>query len=289
MTRNKLINIITTGIFTIFTAVIAYRVYKDPQIFMSIGVKSMLFMYMLIPIAFQGMVIKPLHLTSIKLEHLMYNETFEPSDWKDSQLGMAYYIPFIQDIISNKQQQPYVTNLLESYNEEGYEVPALFKLAGVNTKLYVSVIASIVILFGILILPRITNDYTLYRGLTDEQLILTLVGLGLVFYSTVVNINTRVVFESMDSYLPIESNPIERIIVTSSVILSTIVMALLIGALITGVFSINIKIFHFIFNFELIGIYILLSPVLLMFNAFILKRQTMRYNFHLDTEIRNIY
>lgn len=288
MNKNRIIGFISTLLFTLLALFVAYKVTTDADN-IQFRVMRMWFCYVLLFLGLQGLAIKFGHMSNIKLEHIVYGEVYQHTVWKENNLQMTYFIPFIQDFIIAKNYNSILKEVIYEYEESEYQTPKLYQVASTFLTLKLNILFSAVVLVGIFVLPKVTNDYDLYRGLTYEQVIMATIGLGMTFYTIVMAVVNKALFDALDETMEVPNTKFKSIVLSAVMVISIATLILIILAIITGVLNIQITAFKFLFNFELIGIYILLTPVLLLILTAIVKNQLGRYNIYLDQELKEVY
>lgn len=283
--KNRIIGTISTLFFILITLFVAYKVTTDPEFF-EFGVMRIWFGYVLLFLGLQGIYIRNAHMTTIKTTCLLGEEYYEPGYWKSSNMQMAYFIPLLQDLFISNYSNQLINMAMDDYHEDGYLIPTPYKIAYIFNKIKLRVLFSIVILVGIFVLPKVTNDYDLYRGLTYEQLIMITIGLGMSLYNIVTSLVNKVSYDIIDEYLEVPNSKIWGITLQVVNVFALFVLLLLLLSFITGVFNIYPTKFQFLFNFELIGVYILISPALLGLQTAILKNQYGKFNLYLNYVLR---
>lgn len=285
ITKNKIIGFISTLFFVIVALFFAFKVTTEPEFF-TFRVMNLWFGYVLLFLAIQGLYIKNGHMNDIKLWHLNIGKYYDTKFWKESNMQMAYFIPLIQDTFLVRYNKSLYKQAFDDYDEEGYSLPLIYKVGSIINKLHLREVFSLMILIGVFVLPRVTNDYDLYRGLNYEQLIMITVGLGISLYNISSSIVNKSIYDILDEYMDVANSKVLSVTLTVVTVFSVFVVVLLGLSVITGIFNIYPSMFKFLFNFELIGVYILISPALLGLQTAILKSQYGRYNIFLNQELR---
>lgn len=240
------------------------------------------FLFLGIAIYVNGMGAKFLHMSVFKLRWADTEEPYTPDNWRNEDIGMANFLPVFMEAQYTKWGKWIIEEALWQYKEEEQAPPASYKIGNFLLKSGLFQISGIVMIAFVIASSYMIKDYELYLGLTSEMFKMSLSGiLALIFVAmlTTVNFSIYTIIEDSSNLV---QRKWKRWVMISMLVFTFYVLAMLIVTLILGVTGWELPILGFIFNLNMVNIFIVLIPTLSTVQAFIMRGILSKYQYEVN-------
>jgi len=246
--------------------------------------------YLLISIPVYGAYVRLLHMSRIKLETLNSEEEYHVGIWRSEDLGVFYFYPLFLEAMYNRNIKPFIEGMISAFKESEEseddeeevvgKVPFLITLSYIINKLRLLPLSGAFTIFALFVLPRMLNDYSLYRGLTHEQLKMVISGLAIVLESIFLAIQNY----SALTYVELETGRKQgKWFMATIVIISLYTVAMIILTLIFGITNFTLPVLTTVINLNIINLFIVIAPILNIVQAIILTRTYSLYQYKVNS------
>jgi hypothetical protein len=249
----------------------------------SIAIWELLF---LVGIYSNGIVARMIHMSEVKLDSCNENEEYDVSIWNGSDFGWANCLPIIMEIQYQKRSRNFIQSAISEYEVNEIKTPTILKIADIMLGTRLIICWAVMLIFSMVGLPHVMNEYTLYRGLTMEQSQMALMGISIFLELTFITfINCSMFFivdDSMDGQASFLSTRLKKVFVIFSAVFASYCLIMLMITIIFGILRIDLVIFSTIVNLNMINIFIVFAPAIAVIQAFILKGKLNSYQHFLN-------
>ena len=267
-------------------AVVAGIVYTGSRILKGdlepTGLYDTWVLLLLFGIYLNGQVARMIHMSRVKVEHVNLSKYYEPSDWWRSDLGLANFVPLIMEFQYQRNLKPFVDGAVQSYEDEGISKPLSLTLCSVILKARLVLVVGVSLVFNVFGLPRLLNDYTLYRGLDKDSLIMIATGISVLLLTIILIVFNYTMFDIVENSLQAIPSRVAKKFMLFAFAFSVYVLVMLVLTLVLGITGVRIPVFKVVFNTNMVNLFISITPFLNILQAFILKGKVTSYQYLLN-------
>lgn len=243
----------------------------------------------LVSIYFNGLGVRMVHMSKVKMEHISYGDDYEAREWYSRDIGSANMVPLIMEIQYQRNLRPLIQGVIEEYREDEVHPPISFRVANILLSMRIFPITALLLIISTLVLPKVLNDYTLYWGMEYEQFLTTVLGFAVFFELTLITLYNYVTFNiinySMDSWAGRGVTKAKKGVLLASLVFATYTFLMVLFILIMGITGIEIPIFKTLVNPKLLNLFVVIAPMLSILQALVVKRQLSGYQYLLNDEL----
>lgn len=241
---------------------------------------------MAVGIYFNGVVSRMIHMSRIKIEHISFGREYSVKNWRKKDIGLANNLPLFMEFQYQRNIEPFISSTLEEYEEEEINPPLSLKVANALLKIRAVQVLGVLLILSVVLIPRLTNDYTLYGGLTQEQFMTFTQGIIILLLTSVlINLN-YCMFNIIEFSMDIGTQRGRKWFLVGVQIFTGYVIVMFVLSIVMGIFNIRLPILQTIINPGMVNVFIVISPFLNLAQAFITRGKAVSYQHLLNRNLR---